>query len=128
ELPAGVYPARYFDDEADRYVPFKESERPRRLTDYTSEEVAALTAITPEERKAFGNAYVNRTQAPVNPLPYIVSVWEANLEGDIAFANVDYQWLYFNEDGDRIYPRKDFFTNEEAARQNKGVYLLFDEG
>ncbi|MBC2594131.1 hypothetical protein H5P28_07630 [Ruficoccus amylovorans] len=93
---------------------------------FSEQDVAALYNITAEDMNSRVSPYISRTDAPLNPVPYVGSLWDINLDGDVAYAYDKDNSYFFDENGHRIHPHQDVFTDEETARREKAVYRLFD--
>ncbi len=137
----GIYPARYLDKEKENVEPlpddFQLDLQPpaaasvgtrETVPSYSQQDVAALYTFTPEEKSSYVRPYVNLTDAPLNPRPYVGSLYDLNWDGDIAYLRYDDQDMYFDEDGTRFDPTNRYFTDEETAQREKGIYRLFDNG
>ncbi|WP_309387357.1 hypothetical protein [Cerasicoccus frondis] len=137
----GVYPFRFFDGDNETVTPLPDDYKftadvadlatigsRETVPGYTTEDVAALYTFTPEEKQSYARAYVNKTDAPLNPFAYVSGLPDLNLEGDIAYYLGANQRLYFDEDGTRFDPTGQYFTDEETARREKATYRLFDNG
>ncbi|MGE9293046.1 MAG: hypothetical protein ACQKBW_05490 [Puniceicoccales bacterium] len=137
----GIYPARYFNSEKESVEPlpddFQLDLQPpaaasvgthETVPGYSDQDVAALYTFTPEEKSSYVRPYVNLTDAPLNPLPYVGSLYDLNWDGDIAYLHHNDQGMYFDEDGTRYDPTRSYFTDEETALREKGTYQLFDNG
>ncbi|MDP0496490.1 MAG: hypothetical protein Q7Q73_09810 [Verrucomicrobiota bacterium JB024] len=140
EPSPGVYMARYYEKDRDSVEPLpddfvltfshtkaKVESEGEAVPGYSEQDVAALYTFTPEDISSRVRPYVNRTAAPLNPVTSVGGVYDLNLDGDIAYAFYDGGSYYFDEDGQRINPKQDVFTDEETARREKATYWLFDD-
>ncbi len=122
----GIYEARY-------YVPSRDAERRKGnnfdgVPGFTATDIAALRQIDEKALRSRVQQKVDLVNAPLNQVAHANYREETGMKGDVAYVHADYMHLFFDEDGNRIYPRKDYFTSEAEARSHQGRYLRFDDG
>lgn len=122
----GIYEARYYVpslDDARRGIAALDD-----VPGFTAADIAALRTLKAETLRSTVPQKVDRVNAPFNPIAHINRREEAGMKGDVAHAYMNYMHLFFDKDGKRIYPNKDYSTSEAEARRHQGRYLRFDDG